>query len=209
MRRIGIALAVALAATAAHAQTYRWTDKDGKVNFTDTPPPAGARNVQKRGAAPGPAESGQGSYDLQVATKNFPVVLYTMDACAPCKEARDLLAKRGVPFREVPVNTVEARDDLQKVSGQLDVPVMIVGKDVQRGYEQGAFHASLDAAGYPKTPPPGAQPGSARSGASAKAPPPQATTQAKTEDAPRGRYAPIAPPDAPSSDPQKGRYLPQ
>jgi glutaredoxin len=207
MRRIGIALAVALAAGAAHAQSYKWTDKDGKVNFTDTPPPPGARNVQKRAAAPGPAESGQGSFDLQLATKNFPVVLYTSDACGPCNDARDLLTKRGVPFREVQVGTAETRAELQKVSGELDVPVMTVGKDVQRGYEQNMYHTALDTAGYPKAPVPGTpQQTAAKPGATPIAPP-QATAQA--DDAPRGRYIPMAPPDAPLAEPQKGRYLPQ
>jgi hypothetical protein len=46
MGRIGIAIALALAANAAAAQTYRWIDRDGTVNFTDTPPPAYARDVQ-------------------------------------------------------------------------------------------------------------------------------------------------------------------
>src|SRR5512147_171131 len=101
MGRIGIGIALALAATAASAQTYRWIDRDGKVNFTDTPPPAFARDVQKRTRDPGPAESGQGSFDLQQAQKKFPVVLYTSEPCPPCKDARELLAKRGVPFREV------------------------------------------------------------------------------------------------------------
>jgi glutaredoxin len=209
MRRIGIALAVALAATAAHAQTYKWTDKDGKVNFTDTPPPPGARNVQQRSAAPGPADSGQGSYDLQIATKNFPVVLYTMDACEACKEARDLLVKRGVPFREVSIGTAAGNAELVKVTGKKDVPAMTVGKDVQIGYEPGAYHASLDSAGYPKAPLPGAQQSAAKSSAAARTPAPPAAPQAKADDAPRGRYSPIAPPDAPSADAQKGRYLPQ
>jgi hypothetical protein len=36
-----IAGALLLAALAAHAQTnvYRWVDKEGKVHFSDTPPP--------------------------------------------------------------------------------------------------------------------------------------------------------------------------
>jgi glutaredoxin len=209
MRRIGIALAVALAATAAQAQSYKWTDKDGTVNFTDTPPPPGARNVQKRGAAPAAADSGQGSFDLQLAVKNFPVVLYTAEPCNPCKDARDLLAKRGVPFREVQVGSEETRAELQKVSGELDVPVMTVGKDVQRGYEQGMYHTALDSAGYPKQAAPGTPQTAAKSGGTPKAPSPQATAQAGADDAPRGRYTPMAPPDAPLVEPQKGRYLPQ
>ncbi len=137
---------------------YKWTDKDGTVNFTDTPPPPGARNVQKRGSAPGPADSGQGSFDLQLATKNFPVVLYTAEPCPPCKEARDLLVNRGVPFREVQVSSAARRaPNCRRFPVRTDVPVMTVGKDVQRGYEQGAYQRRSIRRVIPRQPLPGTQ----------------------------------------------------
>jgi len=37
-----IALAVLLACSVVAAQVYKWVDKDGKVQFTDTPPPPSA-----------------------------------------------------------------------------------------------------------------------------------------------------------------------
>lgn len=37
--RVLIALAILAAACSAGAQTYRWTDKEGKVRYGDTPPP--------------------------------------------------------------------------------------------------------------------------------------------------------------------------
>ena len=41
--------ALALAAvTAAAQQIYRWTDENGRVHITDTPPPPGARGVKKK-----------------------------------------------------------------------------------------------------------------------------------------------------------------
>jgi glutaredoxin len=205
MGRIGIAIALALAATAAHAQLYRWVDRDGKVNFTDTPPPAYARDVQKRAREAGAAESGQGSYEVQQAVKKFPVTLYTAADCAPCKEARDLLAKRGVPYREVTVGTEETRAELKKVAGEMEVPVMTVGRDIQKGFEASMYHAALDIAGYPKTAPPGA-----RAAAPAAKPAPKPVVAEKPpEDAPRGRYTPQAPADAPPMDAGRGRYLPQ
>jgi glutaredoxin len=205
MGRVAIAIALALAATAAHAQLYRWVDKDGKVQYTDTVPPASARDVQKRARDAGPGDTPQGSFDVQLATKRFPVVLYTSEPCPPCKDARDLLAKRGVPFREVQVGTDQTRDELKKVSGAVEVPVMTVGRDVQRGFEPAMFNDALDTAGYPKTAPPGAPQQAAKS-----APKPQATAEAKPAvEPPRGRYTPIAPDDAPAVDAGRGRYLPQ
>lgn len=41
-RLLVLGLAMAMAASAS-AQLYRWVDKDGKVRYTDTPPPAGVK----------------------------------------------------------------------------------------------------------------------------------------------------------------------
>ena len=35
----------------AHAQQYRWVDKNGRVQYTDTPPPASAKDVRKTDSA--------------------------------------------------------------------------------------------------------------------------------------------------------------
>jgi len=47
-----IAAAILFTACAgASGQAYRWVDKDGKVQFTDAPPPPGAKDVRKSSAA--------------------------------------------------------------------------------------------------------------------------------------------------------------
>ena len=52
------------AAFCANAQTnvYRWVDKDGKVQFSDSPPPADAKDAtQRRLGGGGPDEIGRAS----------------------------------------------------------------------------------------------------------------------------------------------------
>jgi hypothetical protein len=52
--RLFIALAVLLAASVVAAQVYKWVDKDGKVQYSDTPPPdtkAEARKVDVKPAS--------------------------------------------------------------------------------------------------------------------------------------------------------------
>lgn len=200
---------VLAAAPAAAQQMFRWVDKDGKVRYTDTPPPAFVKDVEKRPLEPGPAGTPQGSYALQQAAKKFPVVLYTADQCgAPCTDAMALLEKRGIPFRQVVVGTEETRAALTKVAGAVEVPTLTVGREVQRGYEASLYHGLLDTAGYPKAPVPGT-----RQAAPPPAPEPKqpAVAQAKPPETPpsQGRYAPQAAPDSPPADPGKGRYLPQ
>jgi glutaredoxin len=127
------------------------------VHITDTPPPRGAKGVQKSriggGAAPAaPAEgAGQQSFDLSMAMKEYPVSLYTAPMCKePCQKARDHLNKRGVPFREIQVWDIDSNEQLKRVSGSNQVPTVVVGASVHKGYEISAYDELLDSARYPK-----------------------------------------------------------
>jgi glutaredoxin len=191
-----IAVFVVTAAFAASAQQlYRWTDETGRVHITDTPPPSSARNVQqkKSGAVGGGAESQQ-PYELAQATRDFPVTLYTSPNCnEPCALARGLLNKRAVPFKEVQVWDEKSNEELKRVSGGDDVPTLVVGRSVHRGYAEAGYDALLDAARYPRA---GLLPSREQA---APAPPggynaaPEAPKPAAEAPAPRGPYAPKAP----------------
>ena len=203
-----------LFAAAAAAQTYRWVDKDGKVNYTNTPPPAAAKGIQSVTGAASVVESSQQPYSVQQAVKNFPVVLFTHPDCKElCVEGRNLLASRGVPFREVAAADDKSQAELKQATGDTQVPVLMVGKQVNRGYESEMWNASLDAAGYPKAGSPSAQarkPGASTPAdtaqAAAKAEKPQ---QAAAEPAATGRYAPLPPDPKAPPPPAAGKYLPQ
>jgi glutaredoxin len=187
--RAVFALALALAAGAASAQIYRWTDEKGKVHITDTPPPPGATNVQKHRPPSAPqAADDREPYVLQLARKNAPVTLYSTPGCEPCSTARKLLNARGVPFKEVSVVDGEQIEELKSAVGANAVPSLIVGSTVQQGFEEGSYHALLDAAGYPKTGmlPPRAQEEPKAPGLQSDASPTSA------EEAPTGPYAPGA-----------------
>jgi glutaredoxin len=155
--RVLIAFSLLAFALTAQAQLYRWTDESGKVHYTDMPPPAGAKNVQKKGSArPGGAEAAsavQQSYALQQAVKNFPVVVYTSKDCGePCKKGLDYLKKRGVPYTEKAVAKHDEIDELIKLAGAPPrVPVMVVGVTIQKDYEEQSWSTALDTAGYPKS----------------------------------------------------------
>ena len=144
-------LALWLAAGLVHAQQYRWTDKDGSVQYTDAPPPAWAKNVRRSTAATPKPAAAQQPFEVARLQKDFPVTLYTSPNCKEgCERARTALNQRGVPFKETQVWDQESNDELKRVSGALEVPTLLVGRSAQLGYEQGAFDALLDSAGYPK-----------------------------------------------------------
>ncbi|MGQ0546172.1 MAG: DUF4124 domain-containing protein [Betaproteobacteria bacterium] len=205
-RIIGVTvLPLVLAAAAAAAQQlYRWTDEQGRVHITDTPPPPSARGVQKKAYQSGAAASdgAPAPYELAVAMKDYPVTLYTSPICKePCAAARAALNRRGVPFKEVQVWEETSNEELKKVSGSNQVPTLLVGRSVHKGFDQAAYDALLDSARYPRAGilPPRAQAAPALPEGyvppGERAEPPKAEpVKPEAEEQPSGPYAPGAPP---------------
>lgn len=151
--RLAAALLIACAG-AASAQEYRWTDERGRVRYSDTPPPASAKNVQQLRLGPGPSDPARA---LEDAARRNPVKLYTSPNCeAPCRDARQLLDQRGVPFAEVSVFDEPSLEELKRVAGATSIPTLLVGDKALVGLARSAWSAALDAAEYPSTPPKGA-----------------------------------------------------
>jgi glutaredoxin len=177
-------MALMLVAAGASAQLYRWVDQNGKVHYSDTPPPASAKNVERKNLSGSVIDTSQMPYEAQLAVRNFPVTLYTSPPCKEgCDAARALLNKRGIPFKEVNVVDQGTNDLLRKASGDNQVPVLTVGQQVQKGFEASAFNLLLDTAGYPKT--------AFRPAGAAKA-----ATSAKNGDANKSADTAAAPPAA-------------
>jgi glutaredoxin len=143
-------LCLALPGTSLLADTYRWTDSAGKTVISDTPPPGSPKALVKAG---GKAETGDNlSFATKKAAEAFPVTLYTAADCVnECKQARDLLNGRGVPFAEKMVQKPEEIAELKQLIGDAFVPSLKVGSQRFRGFEAGAYNNLLDLAGYPKT----------------------------------------------------------
>ena len=161
--RIELLLCIAgvLAASAALAQStvYRWVDKDGKVQFTDSPPPADAKGVTERRMGGG-GEDSQVPFATQIAARRHPVTLYVANNCGEfCDQGRALLNGRGVPFAEKNVEKSQAdRDALSKAAGSVSVPFLMVGEASMAGFDEAAWNGALDRAGYARTRLPGQQP---------------------------------------------------
>lgn len=208
---LAIAVGIALAAGTAFAQQYRWTDQKGQVHYTDTPPPPSAKDVRKKGAAAPKAGTPAVPYNLENAQKEFPVTLYTHPTCTDtCQFARNVLNRRGVPFNEVVVATNQALEELKTLSGNNHVPVLTVGKLIEKDVTEASYNAALDAGGYPKA---GLLPPRKQAAPEAKfedmetsgpLPKPAAKPAATAEapPAPLGPYAPGAPAPKPAAKSQ-------
>jgi len=149
-----VCLIVIIAAPAAHAAVYKWLDEAGVMHFSDKPPPTHIKKFET-----GRPRSGQTldataelPYALKEPVKNFPVVLFASACGAPCDQARQFLKKRGVPYTEKDATDPKIQTEMAKLLGgdTLSVPLLTIGRTLQRGYEENAWNGALDSAGYPK-----------------------------------------------------------
>ena len=152
-----IILCLVLTSTGAAAEAYRWVDSNGRTIISDSPPPSNVKSVEKMGDSNQNADGL--SFTLRKAKENFPVTLYTSADCTnDCKQARDVLNARGVPFTEKMLQKAEDAAELKQLVGDVFIPSLKVGKQSFRGFEAGAYNNLLDLAGYPKTAPYGSKP---------------------------------------------------
>lgn len=160
LNRIALAYGVLVAVTAAGAaaqtaQVYRYTDKDGRVIYSDKLPPAEAKNVQSKRLGANFIENSEMPLAAQQAQERFPVTLYTFACGEVCQNAESLLNRRGVPFTTVNVEDPKGAEQLKNLTGEMNAPVLQVGdKLVAKGFSEPRWQALLDDAGYPKTPAP-------------------------------------------------------
>jgi len=140
----------------AAQQVYVWIDEQGNTEYRDTPPPPGAKNVERRDLDVSTIQTSELPYSVQQAVNNFPVTLWVMDCGAVCTDARNHLLRRGVPYTEK--NPQGDREAFEKLTGGVEVPVLYIGTRQLKGYLASEWDAALDLAGYPRTPLPGYKP---------------------------------------------------
>jgi len=165
-------------------QVYRSVGQDGKVTFSDQPPPdKNAKISAPNGGSTGAEASVALPFELRQIAAKYPVTLYAGDNCAPCDAGRSLLTRRGIPFTEKTVTTNEDAQTLQRLSGDSSLPFMTIGSQQFKGFSSAEWTQYLNAAGYPSS---SVLPSSYRPPtptplvAIAKAAPPAATASANT-----------------------------
>lgn len=196
-----VVLAGSFLLPAVQAQTvYRIVGPDGKVTYSDKPPPS-ATETRVTPANAGPAAAGASAglpYELRQVAAKYPVTLYTGDKCGPCLAGVSLLTSRGVPFTEKTVTTNEDTEALQRLSGDNSLPFITIGGQQLKGFSDAEWTQFLNAAGYPASsalPPSYRRPAPAPLVRVAEAPARSAEGSAPAAARPNPRPAPqVAPP---------------
>jgi glutaredoxin len=183
-------------------QLYRIVGPDGRVTFSDQPPPPSANAKVTTGRGGSFSESSGSAAlpsELRTVVQRFPVTIYTSKDCAPCESGRNLLRTRGVPFTERTIESPEDADSLKRLSGDTSMPFATIGGQQLKGFSDVEWSQFLDAAGYPKT---SVLPASYRNPAPAplvaRAAPAPAPTPAPAAAAPAPVAAPAVNPNNPT-----------
>jgi Domain of unknown function (DUF4124) len=172
-------------AAAQVQQVYRYIDVDGRVVYSDKPPPPTAKDAQTKRIGGNSIGTSDLSFATQQAQERYPVTLYTFACGVICDTAQALINKRGVPHTVIDVSQGDGADRLKRLTGGLDAPAMQVGDQYATGFNEGKWQGMLTDAGYPKTPAPRTTP-------VGRPPVPMATAPSNTSQSvatpPKGTY---------------------
>jgi glutaredoxin len=127
---------------------YKWTDADGRIHYSDSPPPdrKAAQVEIKVNSISGPAVVSTVKGGPPAAKER--VRIYTTTSCGYCKKAKAQLVARRVAFDEIDVEASDsARREFASLGGR-GVPVILVGSQRMDGYNAGRLEAMLQSAGY-------------------------------------------------------------
>jgi glutaredoxin len=144
-------LLISFISLVAQAQVYKWADSDGNINYSDKPPsPKTTQQVETKSFAASDGSHVAFPYELAQAVKKMPVTFYSTSKCAPCDSARTFLKRTGIPFSEKTVTSNSDVEKLNKMNGDTQLPVLMVGQTKLKGYSYTDWYNALTQAGYPK-----------------------------------------------------------
>lgn len=140
-----------LIAASSQAQMYKWVDANGRVHYSDIPPPSSIKQTQMKSANVGYETEAELPYSVATVSRDHPVVLYTSTDCVPCNDGRAMLKGRGIPFSERTVTTSRDVTTVKQAGGDGRLPYITIGRNGITGFETGSWNNALTAAGYPES----------------------------------------------------------
>ena len=124
-----------LLALPASAGVYKWTDAQGRIQYSDSPPPTAKSTQLKLQSFTGAAQVSQ------AVGADSGVTILTTEWCGVCKRAKAFFAQNGVPFREWDVEKTEFGAIKFQQLGGSGVPLITVGSKKMAGFDASAFMA--------------------------------------------------------------------
>ena len=135
------------------AKLYKWVDEQGRVTYQDRPPPEDSKFSETALSESETADPALKTYQdkMTAAAAKSPLVFFAIPDCDGCDLIRSYLEKRNIPFEEKNAEKdTKIQQELRELAGRLEVPLLVVGERVLRGYSKPVLESELDSAGFPK-----------------------------------------------------------
>ena len=132
----------------ASAQLYKWTDDQGRVQYSDKAPEKSAKTLDlKINTYSGvPVVSSQGKPAAGGAKGS--VKLYTTTWCGYCTKARAHLKSKGIPYEDLDVEkSAQGKQEYASLKAR-GVPVILIGSQRMDGFDPARMDTMLKAAGH-------------------------------------------------------------
>jgi glutaredoxin len=143
-----IALCALLASIPVSAQQiHRWVDADGRVQYSDQPPPGVAsKPVATRINSYGGAAEVSGT--AAPAASRPEIKMFATDWCPHCRRAQAFFARQGISYTHIDVEKSESGRAEYRGLGGRGVPLIMVGTQRMNGFSEEGLAQMLKAAGY-------------------------------------------------------------
>lgn len=131
--KIHLILFFFLFSVSAYAGVYKWTDAQGRIHYSDTPPPSAKTTQLKLQSYTGTVLVGQAT------GADNGVTLYTTEWCGVCKRAKAFLKEQSIPFSEWDVEKSDFGATRFRQLGGRGVPLITVGAQKMMGFDANRF----------------------------------------------------------------------
>lgn len=147
----------------AFAQVHTWTDKNGNIVISDTPPPGAMRQERDGGdrvfqtaptsdgtpkpSAVEPERAARGVEERRLRQpRDVQVIMYMTDWCGYCRKARAYIEELGATLIEYNIDREPERREemLRKSGGSRGVPLIDVEGVIIRGFSPPAIKSAIE-----------------------------------------------------------------
>jgi glutaredoxin len=136
-------------------EIYQWKDKDGKIHFSDTPPPSevDAEIIQIKEDPLDKPKTKEDSPKTKIfrriekrSSRDIDVIMYMTSWCGYCRKAREYILLLGVNLIEYNVERDKDKREemLRKSGGSTGVPLIDVEGIIVRGFHPDSIKAAIE-----------------------------------------------------------------
>lgn len=119
---------------------YKWVDKNGKVSYQSSPPPANSKILKESTIKT--TNTGNLQSDKPA------VVVYTVVNCGTCLQVMDHLKKMSIPYSEQSLSDQQVQSSVLDATGQLSAPTVSIGGNFLSNISIDTLNQQLNDAGY-------------------------------------------------------------